>query len=79
MLSLERRRCNAVCASSVDNERASAWPLGHSAAVWGAEDDGSRPSRQAVLSKRGRQRKNHPVLGFTWGIPAYCIAPGRVM
>ena len=34
-------------------------------------DHGRYPRRQAVLPKRGTTAKNHPGLGFIWGIPAY--------
>ena len=32
-------------------------------------NDGNRPRRQVVLSKRGNNAKIHRGLGFIWGIP----------
>lgn len=34
-------------------------------------DHGRYPRRQAVLPKRGTTAKNHPGLGFIWGIPVF--------
>ena len=36
-------------------------------------DHGRYPRRQAVLPKRGTTAKNHPGLGFIWGIPVQTI------